>query len=118
MLRTSLMLRTLCATDSHVWKPSSEATNEAGAMGAQAATNISQQSHRKGGDNPADYLSCHSQAVTKPSSCEELVAEEYINFIARHSTPKAMTKREIIWETQEDATLKVAKYLIKTDKWY
>lgn len=34
-----------------------------------------------------------------------IVAEEYVNFVAQHTTPKAMTLEEIKTETQKDPTL-------------
>ena len=46
--------------------------------------------YRKGCDNPSVYLSRHPQ-VSEKSSREELVAEEYVNFIAAESVPKAMS---------------------------
>lgn len=51
---------------------------------------------RKGANNPADYMSHHPVASsTNVSTHAAKVAEEYVNFIATHAAPKAMTLREI-----------------------
>ena len=54
--------------------------------------------YRKGCDNPSDYLSRHPR-VSEKSSREELVAEEYVNFIATESVPKAMSYAKVLAAT-------------------
>ena len=54
--------------------------------------------YRKGCDNPSDYLSRHPR-VSEKSSREELVAEEYVNFIAAETIPKAMSYAKVLAAT-------------------
>jgi len=60
--------------------------------------------YRRGKDNPSDYMSRHPIESAK-SSQEALVAEEYVDFIATESIPKAMTATEVIDATSIDPTL-------------
>ena len=46
------------------------------------------------------------------TSREEKVAEEYINFVVRESTPKAISERQVREETNSDRTLQVVIELI------
>ncbi len=54
--------------------------------------------------NPADYLSRHPLATTDPSTASDQ-AEEYIAFLANHTTPKAITSNEVKQHTCKDPTL-------------
>ena len=74
--------------------------------------------YKQGRDNPADYLSRHPNETTTRNSRQEIIAEEYINFIASSTVPKAMTQKEIEDSTQQDATLQKVKELISTNSWY
>ena len=71
--------------------------------------------YQAGSNNPADYLSRHPTA----ESCrkQEKMTEQYINFVAQHSVPKAMTLAEIIDATNSDAVFAQVKDVIQTDKW-
>ena len=71
--------------------------------------------YKSGSSNPADYLSQHPTA----ESCrkQEKMTEQYINFVAQNSVPKAMTLAEIIDATNSDAALTQVKDAIRTDKW-
>lgn len=73
--------------------------------------------YRQGKDNPSDYLSRHPQ-VSDRSSREELVAEEYVNFVTEESIPKAMSSTEVLEATLADPTLSAVKDLLLTGKWY
>ena len=73
--------------------------------------------YRKGCDNLSDYLSRHPQ-VSEKSSREELVAEEYVNFIAAESVPKAMSYAEVLAATLDDPTLSAVKELLFADRWH
>ncbi|KAK0144485.1 hypothetical protein N1851_017146 [Merluccius polli] len=59
-----------------------------------------------------------------PSSCREVrtravkVAEEYINFVAQHATPKAMTLVEIKEETLKDPILQQISAHIRNNTWH
>ena len=55
-----------------------------------------------GKTNPTDYLSRHPLATTGPSTASDQ-AEEYIAFLAHHTTPKAITTSEI--KTRRDQTI-------------
>lgn len=74
--------------------------------------------YRRGKENPADYLSRHPLEDVEATSREQQIAEEYINFVALHAIPKAMTQQEVLKETKEDPTLSMVKELIKSGKWY
>ena len=54
--------------------------------------------YRKFFENPSDYLSRHPQ-VSEKSYREKLVAEEYVNFIAAESVPKAISYAEVLEAT-------------------
>ena len=71
--------------------------------------------HTKGQDNPSDFLSRHPSPEV--SSVEEESAEQYVKFIATHSTPKAMSLAEIQQATKTDKTLQKLIELIRTNKW-
>ena len=70
--------------------------------------------YHKGCENPSDYLSHHPQ-VSEKSSKEELVAEEYVNFIAAESVSKAISYAEVLEATLDDPTLSAVKELLLTD---
>lgn len=75
--------------------------------------------YRKGADNPADYMSRHpicSQAGDSTRATK--VAEEYVDFIASHATPKAMTLTEIKTETLRDPILQEVSTLIRDNTWH
>jgi len=73
---------------------------------------------KRGVDNPADYLSRHPQQLTKPSSREEQIAEEYINFVAEMAIPKALTREQIREKTDKDPTLCAVRDLVQSNKWH
>ena len=74
--------------------------------------------YRKGEGNPADYLSRHPSQRITAASREEKIAEEYVNYIALASTPKAMTVQEIEEATKADVTLQAVSKAIETGNWY
>ena len=71
-----------------------------------------------GKDNPADFMSRHPTNKQELTSREEKVAEEYINFVVRESTPKAISERQVREETNSDRTLQVVIELIRTGRWH
>ena len=71
--------------------------------------------HTKGRDNPSDFLSRHPSPDV--SSVEQESAEQYVRFIATHSTPKAMSLVEIQQATKADKTLQKLIELIHTNEW-
>ena len=71
-----------------------------------------------GKDNPADFMSRHPTNKQELTSREEKVAEEYINFVVRESTPKAISERQVREETNSDRTLQVVIELIRTSRWH
>ncbi|XDV21236.1 hypothetical protein PO909_026370 [Leuciscus waleckii] len=75
--------------------------------------------YRKGTDNPADYISHHPIPMQKSESTRAVkVAEDYVNFVAEHATPKAMTLSEIKDETLKDPILqKVSTHIIPTGEY-
>ena len=74
--------------------------------------------YRKGDGKPADYLSRHPSKQITAASREQKIAEEYVNYIASTSTPKAMTVAETEEATKADATLQAVSNAIETGKWY
>jgi hypothetical protein len=74
--------------------------------------------YRPGKDNPADYLSRHPDKLQTCDSNEDMLTEQYVNFIAGHAVPKAMTLEEIAIATKGDPTLDAVKDLIRTGRWY
>ena len=69
--------------------------------------------HTKGQNNPSDFLSRHPSPEV--SHADEQSAESYVNFIASHSTPKAMSLDEIKQATKLDKTLQKLIELIRTN---
>lgn len=75
--------------------------------------------YRPGKDNPADYMSRHPRRGSKQSTPQEQkVAEEYINFVADHTTPKAVCLEEVKLATSEDSVLQKVIGYIRTGTWY
>ena len=73
---------------------------------------------RKGDGNPTDYLSRHPSKQTIAASREEKIAEEYVNYIAGTSTPKALTVSKLEEATKSDVTLQAVSKAIETGNWY
>ena len=73
--------------------------------------------YRPGHDNPADYLSRHPVDIS-PSSREEKVAEEYLNYLVTSATPKTMTVEQVADETAKDHTLQAVIKAFVTNAWY
>ena len=63
--------------------------------------------HTEGSQNPSDFLSRHS-------SLNDTLAEEYVNFLALAAVPKAMTLAEIQEATAQDITMQCLANLICT----
>ena len=61
--------------------------------------------YRRGKDNPADYLSRHTPAVTQKSMREERILEEYINYV------------KIEKSTECDPTLQATIHAIRYGRW-
>ena len=63
--------------------------------------------YRPGKDKPADYMSRHPVKQNVPSSREEKIAEEYVDFISQTSVPNAIVLEEVQAATKEDKALKL-----------
>ncbi|CAB3986289.1 Hypothetical predicted protein [Paramuricea clavata] len=74
-------------------------------------------SYSPGKTNPADYLSRHPLATTHPSTASNQ-AEEYIAFLADHTTPKAMTVSEVKQSTRADHTLQAVIEALRNYFWH
>ena len=70
-----------------------------------------------GKNNPADYLSRHPTQECL-SSREEIIAENFVNFLATTSTPKAMSVEEVQSETEKDQTLQKVIEMVRTNNWH
>ncbi|KAL8593283.1 hypothetical protein ACOMHN_009936 [Nucella lapillus] len=75
--------------------------------------------YRPGDNNPADFLSRHpvgkADAMTSHMA---KIADEYVNLMANHSVPKAMTLDEIANATKYDPTLKAVIKSVQTGFWH
>lgn len=75
--------------------------------------------YRKGTENPADYMSRHPvQTENGQHTRATKVAEEYVNFLAQHATPKAMTLNEIKEATLKDPVLQKVSDHIRNNTWH
>ena len=74
--------------------------------------------YRKGADNPADYMSRHPAKNTKWSSRQEKVAEEFVDYLTKTSTPKAINIHEIIAATRQDPTLQAVTKAMDKGDWF
>ena len=70
-----------------------------------------------GKDNLADYLSRHPNRSTALSSRQEIVAEEYINFVTDHAAPVAITVANIKQATRDDEVLQRVIECIRNEQW-
>ena len=62
-------------------------------------------------------MSQHPIDVTKKGSSEEHIAEEYINYVIEHTTPKSMTLKEMQQEAKKDRELQKVQKALDTGKW-
>ena len=74
--------------------------------------------YRKGANNSADYMPRHPAKHTKLSSRQEKVGEEFVDCIAKTSTPKAIDIQEIIAATKQDPTLHAVTKAMNTGNWF
>lgn len=74
--------------------------------------------YRRGETNPADYLSRHPTKEGAQTTRQQKVAEEYINYLATTSTPKALKTQDIEAATQADATLQGVAEAIAKGNWH
>ncbi len=74
--------------------------------------------NQPGTENPADYLSRHPLRNVTPNSRQEKVAEEFVNFLAETSTPKAISLTDLKSATRNDATLQALMKAVQTGKWH
>ena len=70
--------------------------------------------YKRGAENPTDILS-RMPLPTRKSKPN--VADEYVNFVAHHAVPKAMTLEEVAQSTLKDNVLQAVTQSIQTDKW-
>ena len=71
---------------------------------------------RPGKGNPADWMSRHPLS-TGSTMRHSKVAEEYLNFIVAHTTPKAMTVSEISIAAKQDRVLQEVMARLTTGNW-
>ena len=70
--------------------------------------------YKRGAENPTDILS-RMPLPTRKSKPN--VADEFVNFVAHHAVPKAMTLEEVAQSTLKDNVLQAVTQSIQTDKW-
>ena len=73
--------------------------------------------YKNGNENPSDYLSRHIGNDTKKRNADKTPAEEYVNILAHHVIPKAMTMQEIQDATLADKTLQMLIDIIEKNSW-
>ena len=71
--------------------------------------------YRDGKENPADYMSRHPSKTNRGD--QEKYTELYINFITKCAIPSAMTRNEIISETDRDLMSGLLKKAISANNW-
>uniref|UniRef100_H2ZZ81 Gypsy retrotransposon integrase-like protein 1 n=1 Tax=Latimeria chalumnae TaxID=7897 RepID=H2ZZ81_LATCH len=74
--------------------------------------------YREGKDNPTDYISRHPAKGTKLASREEMIVEEFVNYVALHMVPVALTLEDIKSAISSDPTLQAVARAISTGKWF
>ena len=74
--------------------------------------------YRGGETNPADYLSRHPTTNATQTTRQQRVAEEYINYLATTSTPKALKTQDIEAATQSDAYLQGVVEAVAKGNWH
>ena len=74
--------------------------------------------YKKGEDSPADYMSRHPEKLTTPTSRQERVAEEFVDYISNTSTPKALKLEDIATATLQDPTLQAVMNAVQTNNWF
>ena len=74
--------------------------------------------YRPGKNNPADYLSRHTNEQTPSDHVVSSSAECYVHFVATHAVLKALTLDEVKEATKADSTLQAAAQLIQTQAWH
>uniref|UniRef100_H3A736 Gypsy retrotransposon integrase-like protein 1 n=1 Tax=Latimeria chalumnae TaxID=7897 RepID=H3A736_LATCH len=74
--------------------------------------------YREGKDNSADYMSQHPAKDTKLTSCEEIITEEFVNYVALHTVPIALMLEDIKYARSSDPTLQAVARATSTGKWF
>ncbi len=70
--------------------------------------------HTKGSRNPSDFLSKHPSGDSRK---QEIMTEEYVNFIANYAIPKAMILSEIQETTNFDKTFQFLAEVVRKNQW-
>ena len=71
--------------------------------------------HVQGKDNIADYPSRHPIGNSADNS-EEI--EQYINYVAEHACPNAISIEDVREETRKDPALQIVAELVRNNSWY
>ncbi|XP_012940972.1 uncharacterized protein K02A2.6-like [Aplysia californica] len=75
--------------------------------------------YQPGENNPDDFLSRHPFEKNNMTSFHMAkIADDYVNFMAGHSVPKAMTLEEIASASESDPTLQAVITSVQTDHWH
>ena len=74
--------------------------------------------YEQGKGNPADYISRHPEKCTLPSSRQERVAEEFVDYIAHTSRPNALSLEDVVEATTKDPTLQAVTDAVRTNNWF
>ena len=74
--------------------------------------------YQPGTENPADYLSRYPLRDVSPNTRQEKVAEEFVNFLAETSTPKAINLTDLKSASRINPTLQAVMRSVQTGKWH
>jgi hypothetical protein len=72
--------------------------------------------HTKGSGNIADYLSRNPVADELRQSDHELIAEQYLNFIAEAVRPRAVSRQELRDASATDKDIQEAKHMVADER--
>jgi len=73
--------------------------------------------YKKGNESPADYLSRHIRNGNRKRTPDKTLAKEYINFLAHHAIPKAMTMNDIQDATLANKMLQMLINIVEKTSW-
>ena len=71
--------------------------------------------YRAGDENHANCMSRHP--TNESISTHSKISEEYVNFVTKHTVPRAMTLKKLIEATNADKTLNGLQAAIKLNRW-
>ena len=74
--------------------------------------------YKPGANNPADYMSRHSDPKQSQASHHLSRVDAYVNFVTNNAVPPAITLQEVKDATAADEALQCLARVIATQKWH